>query len=29
MAKNEVAFVELILRRTREDIKKGHYGEWR
>jgi hypothetical protein len=29
MAKDEVTFVELLLGRTREDIKEGCYGEWR
>jgi hypothetical protein len=29
MAKDEATFVELLLGRTKEDIKEGHCGEWR
>jgi hypothetical protein len=29
MAKDETTFVELLLGRTKEDIKEGRYGEWR
>jgi hypothetical protein len=29
MVKDEMTFVELLLGRTREDIKEGHCGEWK
>jgi hypothetical protein len=29
MAKDKPTFVELLLGRTKEDIKEGHYEEWR